>query len=93
MYLAAQSSRYAGLVCTVTRRFKSRPQIYILKVPFPQVPRNAVSSAIRNRKYTYPRPDEISSDGLWNIIQQCMAYKSDRRPNAARVNEALLTDM
>ncbi len=92
MRLDAQSSRYVDRMLTNTRGFTCQPQIYTLEVPFPEVPRNAVSSAICDREYNYPRPGKISYDPLWQLVKQCMAYKPRDRPNAARV-KALLAKM
>lgn len=89
MHLDVQSSRYVSLILTNTRGFTQWPQIYTGKVPYAYVkPKTAVQDAI-TQGGAYPQPDEISSDPLWILVQQCIAYEPGERPDAARVKASL----
>lgn len=91
MRLDAQSLRYMGIIFTNIQWFTSLQQLYTLYVPFNHIkPFTALSSATI-QGFLHSCPKEISSDRLWNLVQQCMAYKLEHHPDAARVN-VLLAD-
>ncbi len=75
MHLDALSSRYMGLIYGNSQGFTCWGQIYTLNDPFIDIhPYSVLPDAII-KGVTHRRPKEISSDRLWHVVQQCMAYE------------------
>ncbi|KAK0440035.1 kinase-like domain-containing protein [Desarmillaria tabescens] len=64
-------------------------EIFTLKPPFSTIRHDGSVSNLVINKGRHPRPDEISSNNLWKLVEDCMNFYVNKRPTARDVDARL----